>query len=266
MSASNIRKYLKEEPQKPTGVQNRFPILASDSKGYTLRNYCPELKFPFELWCIPGARASKLTDIIRDRTEKALARHGKIIIYLWSGTCDLTVKEGKSIRLRNKDCKSIENILSEFKSLIRYLDKYGSRVILRIVDCPLLSISKWNIKHLKPSTKEVEKYKKEDKLLTEQLTTLNKRIWQLNLNVGFQPIKTSQFYFRTRSGKNKTALRHSVRTTLNKQDGVHPGKTISLIFCKLLLLDSYKECFITIPSEERLQVLVEEEELLSLKL
>lgn len=266
MSASNVRKYFKEEPQKPTGVQNRIPILASDSKGYTLKKYCPELRFPFELLCIPGARTSKLTDLIRDRTDQALARHGKIIIYLWSGTCDVTVKEGKSIRLRNKDCKSIEHILSEFKSLIRYLDKYGSRVILRIVDCPLLSISKWNNKHLKPSTKEIEKYKKEDKLLTEQLTTLNKRIWQLNLNLGFQPIKTSQFYFRTRGGKNKTTLRHSVRITLNKQDGVNPGKTISLIFCKLLLLDSYKECFISIPSEERLPVLVEEEELLSLKL
>lgn len=178
----------------------------------------------------------------------------------------MTVKVGKSIRLRNKDCKSIENILNEFKNLIRYLNKYGSRVILRIVDCPLLSISKWNTKHLKPSNKEIEKYRKEDKLLTEQLTTLNKRIWQLNLNLGFQPIKTSQFYFRTRGGKNKTALRHYVRITLNKEDGVHPGKTISLIFCKLLLLDSYKECFISIPNEERLQVLVEEEELLSLKL
>ena len=92
------------------------------------------------------------------------------------------MKEGKSIRLRNKNCESIENILSEFKSLIRYLDKYGSRVILRIVDCPLLSISKWNIKHLKPSTKELEKYKKEDKLLTEQLTTLNKRKFGLPTN------------------------------------------------------------------------------------
>ena len=271
VSATNIRKYIREQPQKPSGVQNRTPILVSDSKGFTLRNYCPNLLFPFELWCIPGARTTKLTDLIRDRTDKAIVRHGKIAIYIWSGTCDLTVKDGEStsIRLRNKDNRTIDNIVSELKSLIRFLDRYGSNVVLRIVDCPVLSITSWNKQHLHKkelSTKDIAKYKLEDLKLTEQISKLNKRIWYLNYKLGYEPIKTSQFYFRTRGGRRKHSLIHSVRTTLNKKDGVHPGKVISLVFTKLLLIDSYKECFISIPSEEILQLLVEEEELLSLKL
>ena len=38
----------------------------------------------------------------------------------------------------------------------------------------------------------------EDKILTKQLSILNKNIWELNIKIGNKPIKTSQFYFRTR--------------------------------------------------------------------
>jgi len=76
MSATKLRKYIREEPQRPKGTPNRIPISVSDSKVLTLRNYCPDFKFPFEHWCIPGARTKKLTDLIKERTEKALQRYG----------------------------------------------------------------------------------------------------------------------------------------------------------------------------------------------
>ena len=204
MSTTKLRKYIREEPQRPKGTQNRIPILVSDSKGLTLRNYCQDFKFPFELWCLPGARTKKLADLIKERTEKALQRHRKILIYLWAGTCDKTKKCGKEIRLRNKDNTTNDNITKEYERIIKYLEQYGSDVIIKIVDLPVLSIEKRNTKHLK--------------------------------NIAY------------------------------KEDGVHPGKNISLVITKLLLLDSYTECFISVPSEDILQIRIEEEVLLKLSL
>jgi len=266
MSTSNIRKYLREQPQKPTGIQNRIPILISDSKGFTLRNNCPDFTFPFELWCIPGARTTQLVDIVKNRIEKAIIRHKRIVIYFWSRTCDLTEKTGKYIRLRNKTLKTVDNIIQEHQRLLNYVEKFGSEVTITIVDCPLLSIQKWN-SHFKPNKRtsktKIEEDINEDKILTKQLSILNKKIWELNIKIGNKPIKTSQFYFRTRGNKRKPC-RHSVKISLNTQDGVHPGKLICLKITKLLLLDSYKQCYTSVPSEEILQVLVEEKELLTL--
>ena len=266
MSTTNIGKYLQEQLQRPKGIQNRTPILVSDSKGLWLRNYCPELSFPFELWCIPGARTKELVNPIKQRIDKAIKRHSKIAIYLWSGTCDLTEKSGKYIRLRDKSLRTVDNIIEEYKHLLKYIEKYGTQVTIRIVDCPPLSIEKWNNhprRKARTSKEKKEEDKKEDKILTKQLRILNKQIWKLNSEQGSQPIKTSQFYFRTRGNKRKPN-RHSVRITLNKSDGVHPVKLFSLIITKQLLLDSYKQCYIDPPSEEVLQLRVEEQELLTL--
>ena len=206
ISATKLRKYIRKELQRPKGPQNRIPILVTDSKGLTLRNYCPDFKFPFEHWCIPGARTKKLADLIKERAEKALQRYGKFLIYLWAGTCDITNKCGKEIRIRNKDNTTNENIIKECNRIIKYIEQYGSDVIIKIVDLPVLSREKWNTKHLKKhciKPSDMVKYKEEDKLLTDQVRDLNKRIWLLRKSTGFEPINTSQFYFRTRGGKKK---------------------------------------------------------------
>ena len=225
MSTSNIRKYLREQPQNPTGTQNRIPILISDSKGFTLRNNCPDFTFPFELWCIPGTR--KTQDIVKNRIEMATIRHKRIAIYFWFGTCDLTEKTGKYIRLRNKTLKTVDNIIQEHQRLLNYVEKFGSEVIITIVDCPLLSIQKWN-SHFKPNKRtsktKIEEDINEDKILTKQLSILNKKIWELNIKIGNKPIKTSQFYFRTRGNKRKPC-RHSVSVHSN------PGPNSTVYAC-----------------------------------
>jgi len=110
------------------------------------------------------------------------------LIYLWAGTCDITNKCGKEIRLRNKDNTTNDNIIKEYKHIIKYLEQYGSDVIIKIIDLPVLSIEKWNTKHLKKhciKPNDLVKYKEEDKLLIDQVRDLNKRIWLLNKSTGF---------------------------------------------------------------------------------
>ena len=97
MSVSKLRKFITEEPVRPAGIiPFRKPILISDSKGYTLRNYCPDYKFPFELWCLSGAKTKKLVNLLEERTEKVIKRYSNVVFYFWSGTCDVTIKKGNT--------------------------------------------------------------------------------------------------------------------------------------------------------------------------
>jgi hypothetical protein len=49
----------------------------------------------------------------------------------------------------------------------------------------------------------------------------------------------------TRGGTRK-----SVNITINKKDGIHPGKLLSLAITKHILLDTYKECYQVVHESE----------------
>jgi hypothetical protein len=56
------------------------------------------------------------------RISKAITRHHHIIIYLWSGTCDLTCKKGKYISLRHQNNKTVNCILDQYHRAIRIVN------------------------------------------------------------------------------------------------------------------------------------------------
>ncbi|VDI59059.1 Hypothetical predicted protein [Mytilus galloprovincialis] len=118
MSVSKLKKYINEQPEKPEGLQLKTPILVSDSKGFTLRNNCLDYEFPLELWCLSSARTKELVDIIDQRIEKAIKRHGHIILYIWSGTCDISSKIGKYIEIRSKNFSVVDRVIEQYHRAI----------------------------------------------------------------------------------------------------------------------------------------------------
>jgi hypothetical protein len=119
-----LRRYIEEQPQLPTRFRYKTLILVSESKGFTLRNACSQQEFPLESWCIVGAKTSVLVDLIQERIEKAMKKHRNIVIYLWSGTWDITVKEGKFIKLRQRDNKTIDLIVNQYRRAISTVGKF----------------------------------------------------------------------------------------------------------------------------------------------
>ena len=53
------------------------------------------------------------------RIRKAVTRHYKIIIYLWAGTCDLTIKERKFLKLKYKNNRAVDDIVDQYKRAIK---------------------------------------------------------------------------------------------------------------------------------------------------
>jgi len=96
--------------------------------------------------------------LIKTRIEKTIKQHHYIIIYL-------TPKEGKYIKLKYHNNRTIKKIEEQYKRAINIVSKYHKAEI-KLIDCPILSISKWNEYkgHKKP-----EAYTVEDFLVTKQI-------------------------------------------------------------------------------------------------
>jgi len=251
-----LRKYIAEQPHIPTGFRYKTPILVSDSKGYTLRNAGRQNEFPTELWCITGAKTHKLVDLIEERIDKAINRYCNIIIYLWSGTCDITTKSGRYIKLSHISDKTVKEIVEQFERAITIIQKYPGAEI-KFIDCPLLSIVKYN-KH--KGHKHSEHFKADDFKATEQIKQLNSKILALNSRLSKTTIRVSKYYFRARKLK-PGKYRKSINISINQRDGVHPDQLLSLAITKHILLDTYSECYNIIDESDKVQLRVEEEEL-----
>lgn len=131
---------------------------------------------------------------------------------------------------------------------------------IKFIDFPILSIINYNQYkgHDKP-----EIFKVEDFQITRQIKALNSEIVKLNDRLNKKTINISEYFFRGRKIK-RGGTRKSVNITINKKDGVHPGKLLSLAITKHILLDTYKECYQVVQESEIIQLHVEEEELLTL--
>jgi hypothetical protein len=254
-----LQRYIEKQPQLPDGFQYKTSILVSDSKGYTLRNACLWNDFPLETWCISGATTETLMNLINSRIRKAEIRHYKIIIYLWAGTCDLTIKERKFLKLKYKNNRAVDHTVDQYKRAIKIVNKYQNAEI-KLIDCPLLSIRHWNKNkgHPKP-----EPFKVDDFIITKQNQELNYKIGEINDQLNKTSVKISKYYFRGRKRKGGKT-RKSVNLSINSKDGIHPGRLLSLAITKHILLDTYTECFDIIQESEIVQIRVEQDELSSL--
>ncbi|CAG2224175.1 unnamed protein product [Mytilus edulis] len=176
-----------------------------------------------------------------------------------TGTCDLTTKEGKYIKLKFHNNRAIKIIEDQYKRAISIIDSYQHAEI-KFIDCPLISISNWNKSkgHKRPET-----YKVEDFLATKQIQELNGKIYELNRRLNKTSVKISKYFFRGRK-RRKGQTRKSVNLSINNKDGIHPGRLLSLAITKNILLDTYTECFTIDQESEFIQIRVEQEELNSL--
>ena len=256
---SKLRNYISQQTQLLQSFRYKTPKLVSDSKGFTIRNACAQNRFPIESWCKAGTRTSELVDIIQERIQKAIKRHNQIVIYLLSGTCDLTIKKGKFIELRHSGKKTVDQIVEQFHRAINIVAKYPTAEI-KFIDCPILSIVQYNTHkgHNKPEIFKVDHFS-----ATRQVIQLNARITDFNNSLFKNTIHISKYFFRGRKVK-RGGTRKSINKYINKKDGVHTGQLYSLAIAKQILLDTYKECYHIRQQSELLQLHTLEAELLSL--
>ena len=214
----------------------RYSILLTDSKGHTLKKACPKNCFPFDdLWAIVGGQSETLVDLAIFRLRTFVHRQGKIALYVWSGTCDITQKEdkGHNIFPRYKDqSRSLRVVQKQFQRLVDYASQF-SEVTLKFVEIPYISTTLWNGDSAPDNSIQI------DKGIETQVRSINLNIRQLNLELGQNTLHLAHDCMNCRRPKSKNKPNRYTVTYRVLQDG--DQSTLDQIF-KKLQLDILKTC------------------------
>ena len=99
MSAKDLINYLERNPIviSNSAVQTRALIIISDSKGgylqETIKDSYPESLI---IWkSLSGHSTKQIKNYIFHNIHQFVRRYGKILIFVWPGTCDVTYKPYK---------------------------------------------------------------------------------------------------------------------------------------------------------------------------
>ena len=73
-------------------------LLVSDSKGKRLQAVQTETDFPLKFLCVSDGNTERLLGELKHHLPKFIREINKpFVVYWWTGTCDLTVKQGRFI-------------------------------------------------------------------------------------------------------------------------------------------------------------------------
>lgn len=215
------------------------PVLLSDSKGYYLKDeVSTELESTIKFRCKRGRKTKDAIDWFKQSVDSELKRYPKIHLYVWLGTCDLTVKSHRFISLRSVSDETVNYLEQQFQKLINFTSKLKN-VEVTFLEIPVYSITKWNESR---RAKELSDFKEQDKILESQINRLNEKIRILNRQTTYRSPKFSLDLLRNRkTNKGKKSTYYYNFELYN--DGIHPCKTLSKLWLKQLTALISRDCY-----------------------
>lgn len=231
----------------------------SGSKGFAIKR---RIGLDFvEFLCEPGWRTAPAVDFL-DNYLKANSNK-KCLIYIWLGTCDISVKEGKFTRVRCWDNSVIDHILYQYHRVIEIVNQYPNTKV-KFIEVPCFSVFAYN--KFKGHT-DPDSFKDQDKEICRQVEQLNSSIREINSSITERTLPFNCDIKRRRKDTNRRkgglpSIPVSY-TFAAYYDGIHADADLALICTKRLTDDINLHCFKTL-DEDILDILVQEEELSSL--
>ena len=255
MTDTNIRKSIKRIKINTDHKKRKYtPVILSDSKGeYVKQEICnPEaLNIQFI-----NRKGSTLTDsvlFIRNHLHKRIKRFKHVHIYVWLGTCDITLKQGKYIDLRyeKKDTQKLLNrIKHRYEDVIYALQhlkkKHPPKITL--LEVPHYSISLYNASkgHTNPQS-----FYKKDLVLAKQIDQVNQIISELNKGLEGHSPKFSLDLTRPTKGHRGKKSKYKVQRARSHYnfnnvyiDGLHPNPLLSKLWYHRIGVQIVRDCFV----------------------
>lgn len=249
--SSSVHNYI-NKPIKFNGVLNSKPIFLSDSKAryildyrYLIEDFGYSIDFQFR----SGARFLDLFCWLQKNLQYKVQQYGKIVLYVWLGTCDLTAKKSEFIRvgsrtkkityvdLRHKtDSLAISYVRQQIDKFRQLVSKFPSVKIV-FLEIPYYSIEQYN-RHLK--VVNPESYHESDLFLTERISILNDYIREVNEISGFNTPRFNRDLVKYRKSKDQSS-RRSLDFSGYK-DGIHPDKVLAGVWMKKIVSHMLHAC------------------------
>lgn len=214
------------------------PVIISDSKGRYLK-LCVDKNSPLEenvQWYYQsGSNSSNVLQWVQRNVPKLNSKYGKVCLYIWIGTCDLTLKQGRVISLHphvEQQQKKLEDNLTLINTICK--DNGVKTVFLHL---PYYSIKIWCATKGCPSSSTVIE---DDKILSSTIDNVNHFIDDLNSVSNVMSPKLNQDLVRSRKSRGRKA-RYSLNFNL-LSDGIHPTKSLARSWLVSIIRNIARTC------------------------
>ncbi|MCG7878885.1 MAG: hypothetical protein N0C90_21515 [Candidatus Thiodiazotropha endolucinida] len=238
MSLASLTKYLRDNPVTvPSSTQDTTVIIVSDSKGSYVRKHINKDQEPERsiIWeACPGRSSEQAAIFIFRNIESWKKKYGKLLLLVWTGTCDLTCKIGDpSDSSRRKkfidlNSTSLDHIINQYEKVLSLNDECVKVLILEV---PYYSISIWNFSR---GCLFSDFYRDHDLILKEKVDTLNDKIKVLNKAYGSSQVPRFSADLIACRKANKKSIK-TVSYSLLLADGIHPGDDLCKHFIRRLV-------------------------------
>ena len=154
-----------------------------------------------------------------------------MVLYVFLGTCDLTVRQGKYIQLRHlSDRVAVSYLQSQIDRYINFVSEFPS-VSLIFLDIVPYSIQEWNKSrgHRDPNT-----FLHQDLKLNERICLVNDYIRHVNYSAVVKSPNLRSDLSRYRKDKVSESYIVSVSFS-NYLDGIHPSTLLACYWMKRIV-------------------------------
>ena len=244
MNIAKIEEYLlgTSDLDKDLPRRRTVPIVFSDSKGRYLENEAKrknsnkiEQKI---VWKHKGGRTALASiDWLRTQTINYRRYYGNFELFIFLGTCDLTVKGSDGILHLPPDLEKIEEkILKKFRNFAHYARIKGFPVTF--LEVPAMCMQEWNKQH---GHENPQIFAADDTKLNSIIESLNKNIRRLNRENGKISPNFNAALLKTRKNKSKKKKYRPIFSLYC--DGIHSGKKLSQYWLRKLAEIIKKQCY-----------------------
>ena len=120
---------------------DNYTLLVSDSKGACIRRVTPTTG-RFEIISKPGTTYADQDFLEKVITKIEGRRYPNIL--LWMGTCEITVKQGSIIKIRDPPYQNIDQCIVEAIAFKNKLERANPEAKIAFIECPYYSPIKYN--------------------------------------------------------------------------------------------------------------------------
>ena len=242
MSLPALEKFLRDHPAHvPSGSKDRQIVVIADSKGRYLQDQtCSKLPESDIIWHHRGGRTTnQAVSYVKQNIENFIHRYGRLLLVIWTGTCDLTrkvsISSGDGSRKVNRfvdlSGTTPDEIIAQYQHICELKDAYGDLIQVLILECPYYSITIWNSVK---GHKDISIFEENNRVLHDRISELNDKIRLLNESNGVSAPKFSLDLLRSRkSNKSRPVKTPSYSLLL---DGIHPTGILSRYWVRKLVL------------------------------
>ena len=214
----------------------RFPsdnLDPASSKGNYVKPHSDILKsvnFDIEFACKAGGTFPYQFHWLKRNLPSRVSYYGRVVIFVWLGTCDLTVKTDQYIDLKHgTEGEAVSAVTTYIQNFVSFAAQFPT-VELYFIEIPPYSIVEWNRYKGHPSPSDFQAH---DILLDRRVILINEVIKQVNDLKSFSSprFRLDVQRYRKQQGGNQ---RRSINFNLFK-DGIHPSPTLARCWMKRLV-------------------------------